>query len=136
MKTVKVIVIDDEFGIREGIRRVLSAANMTIPGTEESFKFEISLFETGEEGVSAIIEERFDICFLDNKLPGMSGTEVLEIISRKCVNKPLTIMITAFPSVETADAAMRNGAFGFLGKPFRPDELKEVTRSAVLKINE
>lgn len=136
MKTVKVIVIDDEFGIREGIRRVLSASNMTMPGAEESFKFEISLFETGEEGISAIMKENFDICFLDNKLPGISGTEVLEIISEKCVNKPLTIMITAFPSVETAAAAMRNGAFGFLGKPFRPDELKEVTRSAVLKINE
>jgi DNA-binding NtrC family response regulator len=134
MKTVKVIVIDDEFGIREGIRRVLNASTISLPDSKEDFNFELSLFETGEEGVDAIMKGNFDICFLDNKLPGISGTEVLEIIAEKCENKPLTIMITAFPSVETADAAMRNGAFGFLGKPFRPDELKEVTKSAVLKM--
>ncbi|HNW81689.1 MAG TPA: response regulator [bacterium] len=134
MKTVKVIVVDDEFGIREGIRRVLSKVNMTVPGYLETVSFDVSVFETGEDGIAALSEKDFDICLLDNKLPGICGTEVLEFIKTADIHKPLTIMITAFPSVETADIAMENGAFGFLGKPFRPDELKNVILTALIKL--
>lgn len=134
MRIVKVIVIDDEFGIREGIKRVLSRVTMSIPSVDEEISFSISVFETGEEGIKALSVENFDICLLDNKLPGISGTEVLEHIKTGDIHKPLTIMITAFPSVETADIAMKNGAFGFLGKPFKPDELKEVILNALINL--
>lgn len=134
MKTVKVIVIDDEFGIREGIKRVLSRTAMPIPSVNEEILFSVSTFETGEGGVEALSKENFDICLLDNKLPGICGTEVLEFIQTAKIHKPLTIMITAFPSVETSDIAMKNGAFGFLGKPFKPDELKGVVLSALNKL--
>lgn len=136
MKTAKIIVIDDELGIREGIKRVLSRTSLQISDSGEAVLFDVSAFETGEEGVKALSENDFDICLLDNKLPGICGTEVLEFIETADIHKPLTIMITAFPSVETADSAMKNGAFGFLGKPFKPDELKEVVRKALRKIME
>lgn len=134
MKSAKVIVIDDEFGIREGIKRVLSRVNMEVPSLSEPVSFEVSVYETGEEGVEALSKNSFDICLLDNKLPGICGTEVLEFIKTADIHKPLTIMITAFPSVETADIAMENGAFGFLGKPFKPDELKSVILTALIKL--
>lgn len=133
MKSAKVIVIDDEFGIREGIKRVLSRLSMDIP-SNGPVSFEVSVYETGEEGVDALSKNNFDICLLDNKLPGICGTEVLEFIKTADIYKPLTIMITAFPSVETADIAMENGAFGFLGKPFKPDELKSVILTALIKL--
>lgn len=135
MNRVKIIVIDDELGIREGIKRVLSRTVVQIPGSGD-VSFDVSVFETGEEGVKALSENDFDVCLLDNKLPGICGTEVLEFIKTADIHKPLTIMITAFPSVETADIAMKNGAFGFLGKPFKPDELKEIVQKALNKIME
>lgn len=135
MKKAKIIVIDDELGIREGIKRVLSRTILQIPGSED-VSFDVSVFETGEDGVKALSVNDFDVCLLDNKLPGICGTEVLEFIKTADIHKPLTIMITAFPSVETADIAMKNGAFGFLGKPFKPDELKEIVQKALNKIME
>lgn len=135
MRKAKIIVIDDELGIREGIKRVLSRTVVQIPGSED-VSFDVSVFETGEEGVKALSVNDFDVCLLDNKLPGICGTEVLEFIKTADIHKPLTIMITAFPSVETADIAMKNGAFGFLGKPFKPDELKEIVQKALNKIME
>lgn len=135
MRKAKIIVIDDELGIREGIKRVLSRTVLQIQGSED-VSFDVSVFETGEEGVEALSGNDFDVCLLDNKLPGICGTEVLEFIKTADIHKPLTIMITAFPSVETADIAMKNGAFGFLGKPFKPDELKEIVLKALKKIME
>jgi len=132
MKTVKVIVIDDELGIREGVKRVLSRLSGRI-GTED-YKCEVVACETGEEGIEKMEDDDFDICLLDNNLPGINGTEVLDYIGKKLVKKPRTIVITAFASVETADAALRNGAYGFLGKPFKPDELKGSVVKAVQDI--
>ncbi len=134
MKVLKVIVVDDELGIREGIRRVLSKLKIEIPDIEEPVSFEVSLFETGESGVEALKTGKYDICLLDNKLPGISGTDVLEFMEKECCHKPLTVMITAFPSVETAEIAMAYGAFDFLGKPFKPDELKAVLIKASKKL--
>ncbi len=131
MRTLKVIVIDDEPGIRLGITRVLSRFVLE---ESEPVNFQVAAFETGEDGVTELKKERYDICLLDNKLPGIHGTEVLEHIGRHCEHKPLTIMITAFPSVETAAIAMSHGAFDFLGKPFKPDELKEIVKKAARKI--
>jgi len=134
MEVLKVIVIDDEPGIREGIRRVLSKLTVGLPELGKTVSFETTVFETGESGVEALKKNKFDICLLDNKLPGINGTEVLEIIGKECSHKPLVIMITAFPSVETAEIAMSYGAHGFLGKPFKPDELKAVLQKVVEKI--
>lgn len=129
MKQVKVIVIDDELGIREGVRRVLSRVKDSFNGVD--YSFDITVCETGEEGIEKMESDDYDICLLDNNLPGINGTEVLDYIGKKMEKKPRTIVITAFASVETADAALRNGAFGFLGKPFKPDELKESVKNAV-----
>ncbi|HRZ79965.1 MAG TPA: response regulator, partial [bacterium] len=79
MRKAKIIVIDDELGIREGIKRVLSRTVVQILGSED-VSFDVSVFETGEEGVKALSVNDFDVCLLDNKLPGICGTEVLEFI--------------------------------------------------------
>jgi len=129
MRIVKVIVIDDELGIREGVRRVLLRIKDSVDGID--YSFDVTACETGEEGIEKMESDDYDICLLDNNLPGINGTEVLDYIGKKMEKKPRTIVITAFASVETADSALKNGAFGFLGKPFKPDELKKSVGKAV-----
>jgi len=129
MRIFKVIVVDDELGIREGVRRVLLRIKDSYKGVD--YSFDVTACETGEEGIEKMESDDYDICLLDNNLPGINGTEVLDYIGKKMEKKPRTIVITAFASVETADSALKNGAFGFLGKPFKPDELKESVGKAV-----
>ncbi len=134
MEILKVIIVDDEIGIREGIRRVLSKLKLELPEQKKTVSFETTVFETGEAAVEELKKNRFDICLLDNKLPGIDGTDILKIIGTECEHKPVTIMITAFPSLETADIAISYGAFDFLGKPFKPEELKTILQKVAEKI--
>jgi signal transduction histidine kinase len=66
---------------------------------------------------------------LDYKLPGLSGLEVLERLS-SCSPETLTVMITAYATLETAVLATKQGAFDFLAKPFTPDELRATIHKA------
>jgi signal transduction histidine kinase len=70
-----------------------------------------------------------DILLLDHKLPGISGLDVLEKVAGK-INDCLTIVITAYASLEVAITATKRGAYDFLAKPFTPDELKDAVRKA------
>jgi signal transduction histidine kinase len=66
-------------------------------------------------------------------MPGMSGLEVLEA-TRDLQSEMLTIMITAYASIETAVQATKRGAYDFLAKPFTPDELRNTTRKAAARL--
>jgi signal transduction histidine kinase len=74
-------------------------------------------------------EKKYDLLLLDNQLPGMLGVDLLQKMhdSNKAV---LTIMITAFASIETAITATKHGAYDFLTKPFTPQELKDAVFKA------
>jgi signal transduction histidine kinase len=89
--------------------------------------------QSAESGLEIIESQNPDILFLDNKLPGMSGLELLNIIAEKKINI-LTVMITAYASLETAVEATKNGAYDFLAKPFSPAEIKHMVRKAVNRI--
>ena len=89
---------------------------------EQEAGFEIDLAETGEEALEKIETFRPDILLLDHKLPSMSGLDVLNELSGKGYDL-ITVMITAYASLETAITATKRGAFDFLAKPFTPDEL-------------
>ena len=70
---------------------------------------------------------------LDHKLPGISGLDVLEKIAPR-KDEMLTIMITAYASLETAITAIKRGAYDFLAKPFTPIELRDVVSKAARSI--
>ena len=72
-------------------------------------------------------------CLLDHKMPGISGLEVLDRLAGRETDM-LTIMITAYASIETAVAATKRGAYDFLAKPFTPDELKSTIRKAAARL--
>ncbi|MFC2096233.1 ATP-binding protein [Bacteroidota bacterium] len=123
MKNLNVMVVDDEPGIRSGVSRILNDFTVSYPFMDADIGFNIIEVGTGEEAVGKIKSDPIDIVLLDNKLPGIQGTEVLEFINE---NKPeiLVMMITSYASLELAVKATNNGAHDFIPKPFTPQELK------------
>ncbi len=128
MEKLHILVIDDEPGVRESIRRALRNFKISLSYIESEYEFETETAETAEIGLDMMNKKPYDILLLDNQLPGMNGVDLLKLMhdSQKEI---LTIMITAFASIETAVTATKNGAYDFLTKPFTPQELKE----AILK---
>jgi signal transduction histidine kinase len=136
MAVLKVLVIDDEPGIRSGVVRILSNFHVTYPFMDEDYNFEVFEAGTGEDGLSFIEREIPDLLLLDNKLPGMQGIEVLEYI-RKRNYDIMVAMITSYASLDVAIRATRDGAIDFIPKPFTPQELKSsienITKQLYLK---
>lgn len=123
MAIFKILVVDDEPGIRSGTKRILQNFRVDYPFMDESIEFEILEAATGEEGIEIIDAQLPDIVLLDNKLPGIQGVEVLEYIKSKAYDI-LVVMITSYASLELAVKATRDGAFDFIPKPFTPQELR------------
>ncbi len=129
MQELRLLIVDDELGIREGAKRALRNFKLDLSYIEEEFNLNIETAESGEEAIEKLNEGGYDIVLLDNKLPGIHGTEVLEYMSKNEISC-LTIMITAFASIETAVEATKNGAYDFLTKPFTPQELRGAVQKA------
>lgn len=123
MDNLKVLVVDDEPGIRFGVTRVLQGFRVRVPESDAEVGISISQAESGEQALELLQQTRVDILLLDHKLPGISGLEVLEWVAGE-PRDWLTIMITAYATIETAVTATKRGAYDFLAKPFSPDELK------------
>ena len=129
MIDLKVLVIDDEPGMRMATQRALEGHTVDLPDIDDKVRFTVEAAATGEEGLRLIDESPPDLLLLDYKLPGISGLEVLAEISRRKADL-LTVMITAYASLETAITATKRGAYDFLAKPFTPAEMKAAVRKA------
>jgi signal transduction histidine kinase len=117
----KILVIDDEPTICGAIYQIF---------TEKKYQVEVA--SNGNQGIKKFDEFKPDIIFIDLKMPGMSGMEVLkEIVARKTSTIP--IVITGYASIESAVESMKAGAFDFLPKPFTAEELNVITERAIEK---
>jgi DNA-binding NtrC family response regulator len=120
----RVLAVDDELGVRESIRILLSA------------DYDVATVASGDAALEAIQRERPHLVLLDIIMPGMDGMELLERIRATDPGLPVVIL-TATKTVRTAVAAMKLGAFDYLQKPFDVDELRLIveraTRSAELE---
>ncbi|HQQ12894.1 MAG TPA: ATP-binding protein [Bacteroidales bacterium] len=115
--------MDDEPGIRSGIRRILGNYTVGYAFMDEDFDFELTDAGTGEEAIEILNQQKVDVVLLDNKLPGMDGIEVLEYIKKQGFDVAV-MMITSYASLDLAIKATKNGAFNFMPKPFTPQELR------------
>jgi YesN/AraC family two-component response regulator len=117
-----ILVIDDEPIILDSCRRILRNEG-----------FEVNGASNGREGLKKIEEDQYDAVLVDWKLPEIDGMEVLRIIKK---NHPdiIVVMITGYPSVESAVKAMKLGVSDYVSKPFTPEELKEVLIKALERI--
>ncbi len=107
----KVIIIDDEKGLRIGTQRLLQSEN-----------FEVDVAENGTEGIRLATQNDYDLAIIDLKMPDIDGITVLKEIKSK---RPHTVcfIATAYASYDTAIEATKLGAFSYIPKPFTPDEL-------------
>jgi two-component system, NtrC family, response regulator AtoC len=107
----RILVIDDEPAIGENIQRLLRPLNLTV-----------AVFQDPAEGLAEALAKPPDVILLDMRMPGMSGDEVFARLGQ-ANPRPRVIFLTAFGSVESAVAAMRDGAFDYIRKPFRREDL-------------
>lgn len=133
METLRVLVTDDEPGMRLGVARALRDYRVWIPDTETEVAFEVEQAESGEEALEKIARRAPDILLLDHKMPGISGLDVLDRVAGMKLDM-LTIMITAYASIETAVTATKRGAWEFLAKPFTPDDLRDTLRKTAARV--
>src|SRR5215211_987789 len=118
-RTGSILVIDDEEIMREILEALL---------TREGYQ--VRLASSGEEGVELARSTPFDAAIVDVMMPGMDGMATLEELRKLDDDLPV-LMVTAFASVETAISAMKRGAFDYITKPFKNDEVLVVVRNAV-----
>jgi DNA-binding response OmpR family regulator len=112
----KILIVDDEASIR-----------FLISETLEINDYEIHEAENGEEAISMVNENEFDLLLLDVMMPKLTGYEVAkEIKENKNKRKPKIIMLTAKGQQKDREEGFENGADYFLTKPFSPIELLEL----------
>jgi DNA-binding NtrC family response regulator len=119
MEETRVLVVDDEAVIREGVRRIL-----------ENSGFQVETCASGRLALEMIQEKDFGLVITDLKMPGMGGMEVLKTIKILQPEVPV-IIITGFSTVDTAVDAMKNGAVDYVAKPFTPEALLEKVDKAL-----
>jgi len=114
-----ILIVEDEAIMRESLRDWLIDSGYHVETARE-----------GEEALAAIAEHDFGIAILDLRLPGKDGLEVLREAKKK---RPQLkgIIITAYPSVQTAVEAIKEGAVDYLPKPFDLNDLEKLIRETL-----
>ncbi|QQS36470.1 MAG: response regulator [Ignavibacteriales bacterium] len=107
----KVLIVDDEKGLRLGTKRLL-----------ESEGYFVVAAENGTEGIEAGTTTEFDLAIIDLKMPDIEGTQVLKKI-REVHPNTVCYIATAYASYETAIESTKLGAYSYIPKPFTPEEL-------------
>jgi DNA-binding NtrC family response regulator len=94
---------------------------------------EVTTCNDGATAIQRCRQEKYDLIITDLMMPGASGLDVLKE-SRKLFPETLVILITGFASLESAVQAIRAGAYDYIAKPFKLDEIKIVAKNAGEKI--
>ena len=119
MRAESILVIDDEEVMRDVLGTVLTQAG-----------YAVTLAEDGAKGLALARKQAFDAAIVDIMLPEMDGLAVLDEL-KKLDADAVVLMITAFASVETALTAMKKGAFDYVTKPFKHDEVLHILRNGL-----
>ena len=114
-----IMVVDDEFGVRDSLTRWLKADN-----------YRVAAAVSAKEALHHLEEESWDVALIDLKMPGMDGLELLRRIQNIDENLAV-IMITAYATVDTAVEAMKLGAYDYVTKPFDPDDISRLIKKAL-----
>ena len=114
-----ILVVDDERGIRALCSDVLGRAG-----------HEVEAVDSAAGALAATTRRKFDLVLCDINLPDQDGVSILpKLLAGE--NPPAVLLITAYPSIDTAVRGMKLGARDYIGKPFSPDELRLVVQRAL-----
>jgi two-component system response regulator HydG len=119
MANERILVVEDEEGMREFLKILL--------GKE---RYEVAACECGKDALERFREENFHVVITDIKMPGMDGIELLSAV-REIDNSVPVIIMTGHASMETAIEAVNKGAFAYLLKQSRNDEIKQLVKKAI-----
>ena len=118
-KHAKILIVDDELNIR----RILQMAF-------EKLGHQVLVAEDARVALELLAENNFDLVITDVTMPGMNGYELQNIVHENQPDVPVIIM-TAYGTIPQAVAAIRNGAYEYITKPFDLDQLKKIVASAL-----
>lgn len=118
----RILVVDDELGVREGCRRVLAAEGHHVDTAGD-----------GAEALKLLRQSPYDLVLVDMKMPAMDGLEFLAA-TRGLELDTVFVVITAYATLAMAVEATKCGAYDFVAKPFTPDELQSVTAKALERV--
>jgi EAL domain-containing protein (putative c-di-GMP-specific phosphodiesterase class I) len=114
----RVLVVDDDDGLRRACSRVLERAG-----------FEVSIATNGEQALELMDRNRYDVLVSDICMPRLGGTELLRAVRERDLDIPVLLM-TGSPDLSTAVDALEHGALRYLVKPFSPDALSAAVTEA------
>jgi len=109
----KILLIDDEAVLRQTMTRIL-----------QNEGFDVTSAENGQQGLAFLQNNSFDLVFMDIRMPGMPGLDVLEHIRNQYPGLPV-VLFTAQPDIHSAVEALRRGASDYLLKPLKPEIILE-----------
>lgn len=118
----QIMVIDDEEIVGKRLKTALEKSN-----------YDVEIFQNSRQAVERIADKEFDIVVTDVRMDGFGGMEVLERALEKSARTKV-IIITGYATVEVAREALTRGAFDFIAKPFKPDDLRKVIKKAVKEL--
>src|SRR6516162_2430023 len=119
MNKGKLLIVDDELSVRDSLAKWFS---------EEGY--EVATAENANEALTRVAEQVFDVALVDIKMRGTDGIELQRRLHEICPEM-LVIIMTGYASVETAVAALKNGAYDYVNKPLDPDELAHLIAKAM-----
>ena len=115
----KILVVDDDDVVRHAHQRSLSGTDCNVAAAWN-----------GDEALRAMEREPFDLVLLDLRMPGMDGMSVLREIKARWPDSEV-IIITGYPTVESAKEAVRLGAYDYLAKPVGPADVINAATNAI-----
>ncbi len=119
-KGQKILVVDDEAGIRRGCDRVLRSEG-----------YQVLMADEGEHGLRILEQDQeIDLVLVDLRMPGISGFDFIEQ-AQPIAPETVFVVITAYATLEAAVEATKRGAYDFIAKPFAPDDLLRIVNRAL-----
>jgi two-component system response regulator HydG len=115
----RILIVDDEPIVRDSLGKWFA---------EEGY--DVGAAESAAEALRRMAEGRWDLALVDIKMPGVDGIELLNRL-REVDPQLMIIIMTGYASVETAVAALKNGAYDYVTKPFDPDDIAHTVRNAL-----
>jgi DNA-binding NtrC family response regulator len=117
-KSPHILILDDEPIVGKRLKPAL-----------EKFGCQVEVFEDGKKALERLNEKHFDIVVTDVRMEEVDGLQVLEQVKAKSENTKV-IIITGYATIEVAREALIKGAFDFIAKPFKPNDLRVIIERA------
>ena len=129
----RVLIVDDNVELIGSLHAVLMAAQLS-DGRVGASSIEVVTASRGDESLAVAQARGFDVAIVDVKLPDTSGVDLIPLLREACPFGEV-ILITGFATMDAAIGALRSGAYAFVPKSFRPEELVSTVEQALAKVH-